>query len=179
MDDGWIALEIKERKMRAVEMEREKKKRLGNHARRKGVLPILNCLEHKLNSNVGRLKDSNLKVLLKRKGIPTLNMGNMAAKKVLYKKNVEEGGGGKEDKASITARGLDNDNAALDTLKYAAMEMGNTTYGRFETKKKKDIKQVYKKMTAEEKNDLMRKLAKLNPEGANGNESAPPSLTPV
>jgi hypothetical protein len=35
--------------------------------------------------------------------------------------------------------------------------MGDTMYGRFEAEKKKDIEWAYKKMTAEEKNDLMRK----------------------
>jgi hypothetical protein len=35
------------------------------------------------------------------------------------------------------------------------------------------------KMTVEKKNDLMRKLAELDAEDANDNESVPPSLTPV
>ena len=43
-----------------------------------------------------------------------------------------------------------------------------------EAKKKKDIKRAYKKMTAKEKNDLMWKLAELDMEDANDNESAPP-----
>jgi hypothetical protein len=34
-------------------------------------------------------------------------------------------------------------------------------------------------MTAEEKNDLMRKLAELDAEDANDDESVPPSPTPV
>jgi hypothetical protein len=34
-------------------------------------------------------------------------------------------------------------------------------------------------MTAEEKNDLMRKLAELDVEDANDDESTPPSLTPM
>jgi hypothetical protein len=45
--------------------------------------------------------------------------------------------------------------------------------------KKKDIERVYKKMTAKEKNDLMRKLAELDAEDANDDESVPPSPTPV
>jgi hypothetical protein len=48
-----------------------------------------------------------------------------------------------------------------------------------EAKKKKDIELAYKKMTAEEKNDLMRKLAELDAEDANDDETAPPSPTPV
>jgi hypothetical protein len=34
-------------------------------------------------------------------------------------------------------------------------------------------------MTAKEKSDIMQKLAELNVEDANENESAPPSLTPL
>jgi hypothetical protein len=64
-DDGWIALEMKKQKMRAAEMEKVKKRRLGDHARRKEVLPILDCLKHELNGNVDRLKDGELKALLK------------------------------------------------------------------------------------------------------------------
>jgi hypothetical protein len=41
----------------------------------------------------------------------------------------------------------------------------------------KDIKRAYKKMTAEEKNDLMQKLAELDAEDANVDECAPPSPT--
>ncbi len=48
-----------------------------------------------------------------------------------------------------------------------------------EAKKKKDIKQAYKKMTAEEKNDFMQKLAEFDAEDTNDNESAPPSPTPM
>ncbi len=87
MDDGWIASEMKERQTRAAEMEREKKRRLGNHAMREEVLPILDCFENELDSNVDRLKDGELKALLKWKGVPTSKMGNVAVKKVLYKKN--------------------------------------------------------------------------------------------
>jgi hypothetical protein len=43
-----------------------------------------------------------------------------------------------------------------------------------DAKKKKDIERAYKKMTAEEKNDLMRKLAELDMEDANDKESTPP-----
>ncbi len=78
-DDRWIVLEMKERIMRASEMEIEKKKRLGDHVRHKEVLPILDHLKHELHGNVDRLKGGNLKVLLKWKGVPALKMGNMGA----------------------------------------------------------------------------------------------------
>ncbi len=53
------------------------------------------------------------------------------------------------------------------------------TLGLPEAKKKKDIKRAYKKMMADEKNDLMRKLAELDAEDTNDNKSMPPSPTPV
>jgi hypothetical protein len=65
VDDGWIALESKEQKMRAAEMEREKKRWLGDHMRCKEVLPILDCLKYELDGNVDRLKDKELKALMK------------------------------------------------------------------------------------------------------------------
>ncbi len=52
-------------------------------------------------------------------------------------------------------------------------------YRRCEAKKKKDIEQAYKKMMTKEKNDLMQKLAELDAENANNNESTPPSPTPM
>jgi hypothetical protein len=48
-----------------------------------------------------------------------------------------------------------------------------------EAKKKKDIERAYKKMTAKEKNNLMRKLAELDVDDVNDDESAPPSPTPM
>jgi hypothetical protein len=45
--------------------------------------------------------------------------------------------------------------------------------------KKKDIEQAYKKMTADEKSDLMQKLTELDTEDANDNESMSPSPTPM
>jgi hypothetical protein len=86
-EDRWVALEMKEQKSRVAEMEREKKRQLGDHARRKEMLPILNCLEHELGGIVNRLKDRELKALLKWKGVPMSKMGNMVAKKVLNKKS--------------------------------------------------------------------------------------------
>jgi hypothetical protein len=146
---------------------------------RKEVLPILNRLENELDGNVDRLKDGELKALLKWKGVSALKMGNVAAKKVLYKKIVEEGGGGKGDEVSIADRWTDADEAALDALKNAPIEMGDTAYGRYEAKKKKDIKWAYKKMMAKEKSNLMQKLEELDFEDANDDECVPPSPTPM
>ncbi len=82
---------------------------------------------------------------------------------------MEEGSGGKEDKESIMNRWTDTNESALDALKNALIKIGSIPYGRFETKKMKDSNRAYKKMTAKEKNDLMRKLAELDVEDVNDN----------
>ena len=69
--------------------------------------------------------------------------------------------------------------AIVVALENAPIEMGNTACGRFEAEKKKNIERAYKKTTAEEKNDLMWKLAEWGMEETNDNESTPPSPTPV
>ncbi len=46
-------------------------------------------------------------------------------------------------------------------------------------RRRRTLSGLTKKMTAEEKNDLMRKLAELDAEDANDDESMPPSPTPV
>jgi hypothetical protein len=58
---------------------------------------------------------------------------------------MEEGGGGEEDEESITDQWTDANKAALVALKNVPIKMGNTAYGRYEAKKKKDIKQAYKR----------------------------------
>jgi hypothetical protein len=141
-NDGWITMEMKERKTRAAKMERENKRQLGDHARHKEVLPILNCCKHELDGNVDKLKGRELMVLFKWKGVPTLKMGNMVAKKVLYKKIVEEGGRGEKDEESITSWWTDANEAALDTIKNVPIKIGNTPYRRFTAQKKKDIERA-------------------------------------
>ncbi len=51
--------------------------------------------------------------------------------------------------------------------------------GTMAKEKKKDIERAYKKMTAKEKSDLIRKLTELDTEHANDDESAPSSPIPV
>ncbi len=85
-------------------------------------------------------------------------------------------GRGKEDEARITDQWTDTNEVALDALKNLPIKMGHTAYGRFEVK---DIKRAYKKMMAEEENDLMWKLAESDVEDTNEDESTPPSPIPV
>jgi hypothetical protein len=78
------AAEINRRKAVAAEREKEKNSRVEYHARRKAALPILDCLEHELNNNVGRLTSKELEVLLWWKGVAESKMGNVANRRLLY-----------------------------------------------------------------------------------------------
>jgi hypothetical protein len=51
--------------------------------------------------------------------------------------------------------------------------------GDLSPRKRREIEWAYKKMMAEEKNDLVWKLAELDAEDANDDESAPLSPTPM
>ncbi len=55
--------------------------------------PHPHCLENELNGDIDALSNSELKKLLRRKGIPVSKMGKHAKRKVLllYKRIVEEG----------------------------------------------------------------------------------------
>ena len=79
-------------------------------------------------------------MLLRWKGVPVSKMGNMASKRALYQQFVGDKGEGTE---------ADNDH--LEALRIAAIEMGDTAYGRFEAQKKRDVEIVYQKMSAKEK----------------------------
>ncbi len=45
--------------------------------------------------------------------------------------------------------------------------------------KKRDVKQAYAKMSAEEKETLKRRMTEINKVGAGNKENMPPSLTPM
>ena len=68
-NDMFIAAEINRRKVEATEREKEKKRRVEFHARHEAALTIVDCLEHELDNNVGRLTSKELEVLLRWKGV--------------------------------------------------------------------------------------------------------------
>ncbi len=57
--------------------------------------------------------------------------------------------------------------------------MDNTSYGCFLAQHKRDVEQVYGKMSAKEKVDFKRKMADIFEAGADNGQSLPPSLTPI
>ncbi len=64
-DNMFKAAEINRPIKEATEREKEKRSRVEYHIRCKAALPILNCLENALESNVPRLTSKELEILLK------------------------------------------------------------------------------------------------------------------
>ena len=64
-------------------------------------------------------------------------------------------------------------------LRIAPIEMGNTTHGRFEAQKKRDVEIAYQKMSPEENESFKQKMAEIDKTGAGDGQSPPPSPTPV
>ncbi len=132
------------------------------------------------NGNVDRLKDEESNAPLKWKGVLALKMGNIAAKKALYKKKCVRGqlrrGGQGEHLGSVDRCQWSGPRRLKEC---SHQSKWHTLYGRYEAKKKKDIERACKKMIAKEKGDLMQKLAELEVEDANDDECVPSSLTPM
>ncbi len=78
------AAEINRRKAEAAEREKDKKRWVEFHARRKAALPILIRLEHELENDVAQLTSKELEVLLRWKGVAASKMGNVANRRLLY-----------------------------------------------------------------------------------------------
>jgi hypothetical protein len=61
----------------------------------------------------------------------------------------------------------------------SSLQLSNSVYGRFEEQKKRDVKQAYAKMSAEEKETLKQRMAEINKGAIGDKEITTPSLTPV
>ena len=175
-DDMFIAAEMGNRKREIAEMEKDKKVRVEFHTRHNAALIILDRLNHESDGNVARLTNKELEVLLRWKGVPVSKMGNMASKRALYQQFVGDRG---EDDLGDPARWTEADDDHLEVLRIAPIEMGDTAYGRFEARKKRDVEIAYQKMSAEEKESFKRKMAEIDETGAGDRQSPPPSPTPV
>ncbi len=140
-------MELNRRKAEAAEREKDKKSQVEYHVRREAALPIINRLETELENNVRRLKSKELEVPLWWKGVPVSKMGNSADRRILYQHFAE---GGKEE-VGIPASWTEINEAELIALRDAPIAMRNTAYEWFEEQKKRDVEQVYKKMSAAEK----------------------------
>jgi hypothetical protein len=170
-DDMWITMERTRRDGLVQEKEKEKRSRLEANTRRDAALLVLDRLDNQLEGNVDALKGSELTTLLKWRGVKASNMGNsVAEKKALYKQMVEEGGGGVDSARSWT----DADEEELEELRNATITMADTAYGRFEAERKRDAIRACRKMTAEEKEEVLRIFAETEAASADNNVSSSP-----
>jgi hypothetical protein len=83
------------------------------------------------------------------------------------------------EEASIPAPWTEIDQAELDALRKAPIELSDTAYERFKEQKKRDVERAYAKMSAEEKETLKRRMAEIDEAAVGDEEITPPSLTPV
>jgi hypothetical protein len=74
-DNMFKAAKIMRRNAEVVEVEKDKKRRLEYHVRRKAALPVLDRLENVLENILARLTGKELEVLLRWKGVPVTKNG--------------------------------------------------------------------------------------------------------
>jgi len=139
-NDMFISAEMGNREREIVAMEKGKNRRVEFHARRNATLVVLDRLDHKLDGNVKRLTNKDLEVLLRWKGVLPSKMGNMANKRALYQQFAGDRG---DNDLGKPARWMEADKANLEELRNAPIEMGDTTYGRFEAGQKRDGERAY------------------------------------
>jgi hypothetical protein len=82
------------------------------------------------------------------------------------------------EEVSIPAPWTENNQAELDGLINAPINISNTVYGWFEEQKKRDVERGYRKMSAEEKETLKQRMADIDKVGIGDGETPPPSPTP-
>jgi len=137
----FISAEMGSREREIAAMEKGKKVRIEFHVRHDAALVVLDRLYHKLDGDVERLTNKDLEVLLRWKGVlPSKMMGNMANKRALYQQFASDRGG---DNLGDPARWTEADEANLEELRNAPIEMGDTAHGRFEAGQKRDAEQAY------------------------------------
>ena len=58
-------------------------------------------------------------------------------------------------------------------------QIGDTPYGRYKAQKKRDVKTVYQKMTAEERESLKQELVEIDNAEAGDGQPPPTNITPA
>jgi hypothetical protein len=177
-DNMFKSAKIVSQNAEAVEREKDRKRRLEYHARREAALPVLDHLENELEMVVARLTGKELEVLLRWKGVPVSEMGNVANRRVLYQL-FADGGEEEEDDTSIPAPWMDADKAGLVALTNAPIEMADTSYGRFLATQKRDAKRVFQHMSPAEREAFLRRLMEIDAADAKDGQSPPTNPTSV
>ena len=88
--------------------------------------------------------------------VTTSKMGNVANKRALSQKFLDEGAGGDDDDdTKIPARWTDADKANLDALRNAPITMGDKAAGQYEAQQKRNAVLANKKMSPEEQGEFL------------------------
>jgi hypothetical protein len=106
--------------------------------------------------NVERLTNKDLEVLLQWNGVLPSKMGNRVNRRALYQQFASDRG---DDDLGDPPRWTEVGKVNLEERRHAPIEMGDTSYGRFEAEQKRDAEQAYRKMTLAEKESFKRKMA--------------------
>ncbi len=107
--------------------------------------------------------------------MPVSKIGNVADRHILYQQFAE----GDAEEVGILASWTKIDKAELIVLRDVPIAMHCTVYGRFEERKKRNVKQAYKKMSAVEKKVFKQKMEEIDEADASNGETLPPTPTPV
>ncbi len=162
----------------AFEREKDRKRHLEYHARRKAALPVLDCLENELENVIAQLTGKELEVLLHWKGVPVSKMGNVANRWVLYQQ-FADGGEEEEDDTSIPAPWTDANKAGLVALTNAPIEMADTLYGWFLATQKRDAERAFQHKGPAEREAFLQRLTEIDAADAKDGQSPPTNPTPV
>ena len=90
--------------------------------------------------------------------MPMPTMGNVDNRRILYQQFAQ----GVAEEMSVPAPWTEIDEAELVALRDRPIAICDTAYGRFEEQKKRDVEQVYQKMTAMEKEVFRQKMVEIN-----------------
>jgi len=85
----------------------------------------------------------------------------------------------RDDDLGNSAQWMEADEANLEELRNAPIEMGDTAYGCFEAGQKRDAERAYGKMTLAENEYFRRKMAEIDEADADDGQSPPSNPTPV
>ena len=136
--------DINNKNRRIEELEKDKEARQEFDKLQQADISILH--QQKPTEN---LFDKDLEILLCYEGVQKSKQVNKPDKMIKWKNIIDN-----EGKMSSCSRWTDADKVQLQSFKEAYIEMGDTDFGRFVDRKKKEASAVYGKMSVEERYSL-------------------------
>ena len=135
------------------ELETEKQSRLSLEKYETAATEII-----RLNSNIEDLNVDDLTTLLLWHQIPKRNMGTRKAQKLVLWTNIVESQASPPEYVKWT----DEDKSRLEKIKSKQLTIADTALGRFRSEKKRELKQTFKSMEQQERNEILIKLQAIN-----------------